>query len=217
MQQLYADLWQTRVENPFSDVMTHAYIILHTEGNILVYNTSHPDDIHAMEALGGLRLHCLSHRHEAGDSLQIINEKYHPQLCIDRLEASYITQRNVTVELTETTTLAKGFRAIPTPGHTSGGFSYVYSSPTGLTYLFTGDTFFQSHSRWSTFILTDQGGNAAHLAESLMTLRALQPGVVLCSAFVGDTSVVELTDEQWIQAIDTNLQQLKEQENQTET
>ncbi|WP_211826701.1 hypothetical protein [Kistimonas asteriae] len=205
MHQCYEDLWQTTVENPFSNVNTHAYLIRHDDGNILLYNTSNTDDIRAMEALGGVRLQCLSHRHEAGDSLRLINETYHPRLCIDRLEAPYITQRDVNLTLSGTTTLATNFVAIPTPGHTEGGFSYIYRSPTGLTYLFTGDTFFLSDAQWSTFVLTDQGGCPTRLAHSLMALRELQPDVVLCSASVGDMAIAEVSRAEWVDALNANI------------
>ncbi len=210
MQQCYEDLWQATLENPFSNVNTHAYLIRHDEGNILVYNTSNIDDIQAMGELGGVRLQCLSHRHEAGDSLQLINEAYHPRLCIDRLEAPYISQRDVSLTLTGITTLASGFIAIPTPGHTAGGFSYLYRSPTGLTYLLTGDTFFLSDSQWSTYVMVDQGGCSSRLAHSLMRLRELQPDVVLCSASVGEMAIGEVTRDEWTHAIDDNIHSLRE-------
>ncbi|GAA4650326.1 MBL fold metallo-hydrolase [Kistimonas scapharcae] len=210
MRQCYEDLWQTTLENPFSNVNTHAYLIRHDDGNILVYNTSNTDDIQAMAALGGVRLQCLSHRHEAGDSLRLINETYHPRLCVDRLEAPYINQRDISLALSGTTTLATNFVAMPTPGHTEGGFSYVYRSPTGLTYLFTGDTFFLSDAQWSTFVLADQGGCPSRLAHSLMALRELQPDVVLCSASVGDMAVAEVSGDDWTYAIDNNIHCLRD-------
>ena len=59
MKQLYDDLWQTQVENPFAGLNTHAYFLKCKEGNVLFYNTSHEDDIqeiivrrqHALEEL----------------------------------------------------------------------------------------------------------------------------------------------------------------------
>ncbi|WP_139348424.1 hypothetical protein [Dickeya dadantii] len=39
MKQIYPDLWQTRVEHPFSGVNSHAYLLVQDTGNILFYNS----------------------------------------------------------------------------------------------------------------------------------------------------------------------------------
>lgn len=52
MKQLYEDLWQTAMLNPFSGVNTHAYFLRCAEGNVLLYNTGHAAEIQHMAELG---------------------------------------------------------------------------------------------------------------------------------------------------------------------
>lgn len=211
MKQLYNDLWQTALEKPFSDLNTHAYLLQHPEGNILLYNTGLEGELGAIDALGGIDLQCLSHRHEDGASLNTLQNRFGHVLCADTLEAPYITHGAIAHKLTARSELRPGFTALPTPGHTDGGFSFYYPSPTGKTYLFTGDTLFQWNGRWSTLVLANEGGNQERLMESLRLLREIKPDVVLCSASVGDTSYVEVNEEDWQNAIDANLRRLRRQ------
>ena len=55
------------------------------------------------------------------------------------------------------------------------------------------------------------GGSEAALAESLLRLRDLKPDIVMSSAFVGDVSVVEVTGDEWAQAIDDNVSRLRKE------
>lgn len=54
MKQLYDDLWQTKLENPFSNVQSHAYFLQCIEGNVLIYNTGHTEEIKHMTELGSI-------------------------------------------------------------------------------------------------------------------------------------------------------------------
>jgi hypothetical protein len=58
MMQLYDDLWQTKLEIPFASVHTHAYYLRCTEGPVLLYHTSHADDIQSMAELGVSSISC---------------------------------------------------------------------------------------------------------------------------------------------------------------
>ena len=99
---------------------------------------------------------------------------------------------------------------LETPGHTSGSVSFVYQSPHGKTYLFTGDTFFQWNGRWTTLILNKAGGAIPALINSLHKLRDLKPNLVMSSGFVGEAGGPhEITVSEWRQAIDTEITRLK--------
>ncbi|MCG8426295.1 MAG: MBL fold metallo-hydrolase [Chromatiales bacterium] len=209
MKQLYDDLWQTTLEHPFADLNTHAYFLQRNEGNVLFYNTSNQDDIEAMSDMGGIIFQYLSHRHETGDSLSIIKERFKSQLCSDNLEEPHISRVcKVDTVFSDRQTHSSNIEVIPTPGHTDGGLCFYYQSPNGLRYLFTGDTFFQSNGHWETILIANDGGNKQKLVESLQILRDLQPDVVMCSASVGDVSVVEVTHDTWVESIDNNIGRL---------
>ena len=81
MKQIYEDLWQTRLETPFAGVQSHAYLLQGVEGNVLLYNTSHADEIQHIADLGGIQYQCLSHRDEAGESLPRIKNQFGSKLC----------------------------------------------------------------------------------------------------------------------------------------
>ena len=61
---------------------------------------------------------------------------------------------------------------IHTPGHTNGSICFLYRSPHGKSYLFSGDTIFQWDGEWSTLVLPHSGGSAGDLARSLAKLQA---------------------------------------------
>ena len=208
MKQLYDNLWQTCVEHPFPGLNTHAYFLQQGAGNLLFYNTSSMEELDEMAELGGVTCQYLSHRHESGPSLSIIKTKFKSKLCSSALEAPFIDGK-----VEEKISIQQGHRpnilVIPTPGHTSGSLCFYYAAHSGLKYLFSGDTFFQSNGQWNTLVFSDDGGSVPQLIKSLSLIRALKPDVVLSSASVGEVAVVEVTEHQWHEAIDANIRKLQ--------
>jgi hydroxyacylglutathione hydrolase len=150
MKQLYDDLWQTQVGNPFAGLNTHAYFLKGKEGNVIFCNTSHEDDIQEIAEPGGIKYQYLSHLDETGASLQSIKKLFGSALCCHIKEEPHIEPScPVDITFSEQTTHLGGIEVMPTPGDTDGSISFVYRSRHERTYLFTGDTFFQSKGRWS--------------------------------------------------------------------
>jgi hypothetical protein len=208
MKKLYDDLWQTSLEHPFAGLNAHAYFLQRGEGSVLFYNTSIAGDLEEISNLGGISFQYLSHRHESGNSLRTVKAMFDPKLCADVLEEPYIDSV-VDVVFSVRQHHSSTIEVIPTPGHTEGGLCFYYESHTGLRYLFTGDTLFQSNGEWGTLVLSGDGGSAEALVTSLSILGSLEPDVVLCSASLGDISVVEVTQQEWHKAIDTGIAGLK--------
>jgi energy-coupling factor transporter ATP-binding protein EcfA2 len=77
-------------------------------------------------------------------------------------------------------------------GHTDGSVCYIYHSPYGHTYSFTGGTFFQWDGRWTTFIIHSFGGSEDSAIQSLKKLRLVKP-----------------TYDEWVSAIDGEIDRLK--------
>ncbi len=207
MKKIFDDLSQTTLENPFSGLNTHAYFLQRSEGNVLFYNTGNLDDLEKISELGGISFQYLSHRHESGKSLSIIKSMFQSQLCADVLEVEFI-EAPVDVVFSSRQIHSSNIEVIPTPGHTNGGLCFYYPSPRGLNYLFTGDTLFQSNGIWGTLVFSGHGGNSEDLINSLLILRSLEPNVVLCSASVGEISVVEVTLKDWHDGIDSSIRRL---------
>lgn len=191
---------------------THAYFLRRPEGNVLFYNTGHDGDFSKIAELGGIQFQLLSHRDESGPSLNRIRDRFGSKLCCSALEAP-IVGKDATVDITfqQSDHHLGDVDVIHTPGHTSGSICFFYKSPHGKSYLFTGDTIFQSGGKWATLAFPRAGGSKAALAESLLRLRDLNPDIVMSSAFVGDVSVVEITGDEWAQAIDDHVSRLRQE------
>jgi len=210
MKQIYDDLWQTKREFPFGNVQSHAYFLQCIEANVLIYNTGHTEEIRHMTELGGIKYQYLSHRDETGASLQTIKDHFGSELCCHVKEEPSIAQScPVDIIFTGNVTHFSSIEVIHTPGHTDGSISFLYHSPSRYTYLFTGDTIFQSNGHWKTLVFPGAGGSADALTHSLLVYRELNPSVVLSSASGGnEKSFVEITEDEWKKDIDYVIQQL---------
>lgn len=191
---------------------THAYFLRKPEGNVLFYNTDNDGDLDQIAELGGIRFQLLSHRDESGPSLNRIKDRFGSRLCCSALEAAIIGKdAQVDMVFQSSDHQLGDIDIIHTPGHTVGSICFFYKSPHGKSYLFTGDTIFQSNGKWATLMFPKAGGSEAALAESLSRLRELKPDIVMCSAFVGDVSFVEVIGNEWAQAIDENVSRLRKE------
>ncbi|MGE1003717.1 MBL fold metallo-hydrolase [Ralstonia pseudosolanacearum] len=203
MQQLFPDLWQTRTEHPFHGVTSHAYLLTRPDGNILFYGTGVQEELQPIRDLGGIVRQYLSHRDEAGGALATIKQTFHSALCCHSLEAKAIGSYcpvDVTFDTHETH--LGNIEIIPTPGHTSGSTCFVYRSPHGKTYLFTGDTIYPDGQSWGTRVQLFAGGRKSDLKNSLGLLRDLQPDVVISSASVGRSPVQTMSTGEWSMIVD---------------
>ncbi|MFC6489339.1 MBL fold metallo-hydrolase [Nitratireductor sp. GCM10026969] len=97
--------------------------------------------------------------------------------------------------------LPAGVEAVPTPGHTVGSACYLYSSPHGRTYLFTGDTIWPARGSWTSATFEDDAKQSAYRS-SLGLLATLRPDVVL-SAISPDNTWAEISPDEWASATDT--------------
>ena len=209
MKQLQEDLWQSTIYS-MGTLNTHAYFLRRPEGNVLFYNTGNEGDLDQMAELGGIRFQLLSHRDESGPSLNRIKDRFGSRLCCSDVEAPIIgkdAQVDVTFQAEDHH--LGDIDIIHTPGHTAGSICFFYKSSYGKSYLFTGDTIFLSNAKWATLVFPKAGGSEVALAESLLRLRDFNPDIVMCSAFVGDVSVVEVIGDEWAQAIDDNVSRLR--------
>ena len=211
MKQLQEDLWQSTIHS-MGSLNTHAYFLRRPEENVLFYNTGNEGDFEEMAELGGLQFQLLSHRDESGPSLNRIKDRFGSKLCCSALEAS-IVGNDAPVDITFQVEDAHlgDIDIIHTPGHTEGSICFFYKSPYGKSYLFTGDTVFQLRAKWATLVFARAGGSKASLIESLGRLRDLKPDIVMSSAFIGDVSYVEVSGDEWAQAIDDNISRLRKE------
>jgi len=209
MQQLFPDLWQTQTEHPFHGVTSHAYLLTRREGNILFYGTGVLAELQLIKDLGGIVRQYLSHRDEAGPALATIRQMFGSALCCHKLEAKAVKSLcpiDVTFDARETH--LGNIEVIPTPGHTSGSTCFMYRSPYGKTYLFTGDSLFPKGQSWGTLMWPFSGGRESSLRASLGLLRELDPDVVIASACQGPTPVSMTSADEWHAIVDRAIERL---------
>jgi hydroxyacylglutathione hydrolase len=191
MRPIRADLWETRVDNPYPGLTTHAYLWTGgQDGNVLFYGTQTDADFDELAALGGVAHHYLSHRDEAGPMLSRIAERFGARLHAPVAELVEIGQHtHVDVPVGSRHLDANGIEVIPTPGHSPGSTCYLVPGTNGQRYLFTGDTIMLgSDGDWVAGYIPPIS-DAAPLADSLQLLAGLKPDLVISSAFPGDTAV----------------------------
>lgn len=199
-----ADLWETRTDTPFPGLTTHAYLWTSGGHNALFYCPATDADFAALDALGGVDDHYLSHQDEAGPMLARVADRFGSRLHAPAAEHETIGRhRAIDVPLSTRHVDDRGIEVLPTPGHTPGSTSYLVHGAEGR-YLFTGDTMFvAADGRWSTFVIPGIG-DAAAMTDSLHLLASLQPDVVISSAY-GARAVTVLDEGGWPACVEQAL------------
>ena len=132
MRQVLADLWETRTDSPFPGLTTHAY--LWTGRNALFYSTASDADFDAIEELGGVNDHYLSHRDEASPMLARIATRFGSRLHVPAAELAEIGKHaHIDVPMGSRHVDANGVEVIPTPGHSPGSTCYLVDGDDGNT------------------------------------------------------------------------------------
>ncbi|MGW0160013.1 MBL fold metallo-hydrolase [Mycobacterium sp. NPDC003323] len=191
MRQIRTDLWETRVDNPFPGLTTHAYLWTGAPaGNVLFYSTATADEFDEMSALGGVAHQYLSHRDEAGPQLARIKARFGSVLHAPAAEAADIGEHAaIDVPLSGRHVDGNGVEVIPTPGHSPGSTCYLVPGANGQSYLFTGDTVLLGEDgTWFAGYLPGHS-DAAALSSSLRVLGHERPDLVISSAFTGQSGV----------------------------
>ncbi|WP_241386637.1 MBL fold metallo-hydrolase [Rhodococcus sp. CH91] len=197
MRRVLPDVWETREDNPFPGLTTHAYLWT-GNGNVLFYSVAGDADFAELERLGGVTDQYLSHQDEAGPMLGRIAERFGSRLHAPAIESDRIGgHARIDVLLRNRHVDDNGVEIVPTPGHTPGSVCYLVPGSGGSRYLFTGDTLFTGASgRWRAGYI-DGMSDARDLAGSLRLLATLNPDVVISSAFAGESAVHRIDARQW--------------------
>ncbi len=214
MEQLEPDLWQTSPRAVADGVSTRAYLLTKPSGNLLIYNLGEDqdDDLDSIEELGGVSVQVLSHRDEASPALHRVRERFASRLGYHDADAGAIrdeAEADLRIAPGCDDPALSGVEVLHTPGHTPGSVTLRYESPHGKTYLFTGDTIVPVSGGWATAVYPELESDAGALVESLRGLRDQSADLLVSSAFVGETGVVELAPDAWCEAIDGRIDSLK--------
>lgn len=199
MTKIFDFLYRTESETPFFGYKTNAYLLLHEDGNILIYNYSKLGRyIEKIEELGGIKYHYLSHYHEYASNVGELNKKLGFKTYLSKLDSKLIS---VPEGLLDATTLDKdlvelheNFFAIFTPGHTEGSYSFVYKRA-GETLLFTGDTLFVGKDD-TLDITKTYSSNVSLMLRSIRKLGdQVLPSFIFPSGSLGSKQHIEIKDK----------------------
>jgi glyoxylase-like metal-dependent hydrolase (beta-lactamase superfamily II) len=159
------------------------YFLRRPEGNILLATKA---DIAGAEKdiakLGGVAHILLGDRHHAVPHTQALAERLGSGLTCSDVEAKALKAQGVAVAHTlpcRAAKLAPDFEIIPTPGHTPGALSYLWTHA-GQRRLFIGDTLVPVDGAWRYWV------TAPKRATMLDTVRALSKvkfDVILSNSF----------------------------------
>ncbi len=201
MLQIRSDLWETRQDNPFPGLKTHAYLWTGgPDGNVLFYSPQTDADFDALDRLGGVAHQYLSHRDEAGPMLSAVAERFGARLHAPAVELLDIGRHaHIHVPLAGRHVDTQGVEVIPTPGHTPGSTSYLVPGANGQTYLFTGDTIFLGADGHWTAGYIPPISDPEPLQHSLRVLGGLTPDLVISSAFAHESAVQVPGPRRWAQ------------------
>lgn len=210
MKRILSDLWESDVENPAPGLTTHAYLLIREPGNVLFYNTGHRHELDAMAELGGVAFQYLSHRDELGESLNRIHRRFGTRLGGHVSEGvEFARVRAPDILFTGRAVLPGDVEVLPTPGHSPGSVCFLVRGVEGRRYLFTGDTLYLNNGAFRPGFIDGLSDRDA-LARSLDSLRAIEPDVVLSSAFGGKAGFREIASpEEWTQGVDRALHALQ--------
>lgn len=209
MERVLPDLWHSEAEPLFGRAKTRAYLVETGGRPVLIYNTSQAAVLDKAEALGGGISHqFISHRHEAARNLATIRRRFGSSLVMDAEEARHVSRLAKVDVVVDRPTQVGPLLALPTPGHTRGGLSFLLTSEHGR-YLFTGDVLYVDGDTLSTRVFGGDGGDSGTLARTLEALKALEPDAVFSSAFVGEHSSMDVRGGVWSAEIERNLRRLR--------
>ena len=113
----------------------NSYFIRHPDGNWLIDSPKFIKPlVRRLEELGGVDFIFLTHRDDVADANRFA-EHFGAKRIIDRRELESQPDAEIVVEGDESTSFAKDFMVIPTPGHSEGHCCLLFAE----RFLFTGD------------------------------------------------------------------------------
>ena len=162
----------------------YTYLLRRDTGNIL-FNTK--ADLTAFEpelaSLGGVQHILLGDRHHAAPHSVAFSRRMRAPLTASTIEAKALQSKGVEVGKVmphERTKFSPDLEIIPTPGHTRGAFSYLWTNRK-KRYLFIGDTLVPESGQWQIYVTRP---NREMMLHTVNELAKLEFDVILSNSFV---------------------------------
>lgn len=159
------------------------YLLKRPDGNVL-FATKYDARPHAadIEALGGIDQSLLGDRHHALPATMKFAQGFGTVLTGSKVEAKVLAAAGVKVGRQlefERQSLGPDLEALPTPGHTRGAFSYLWTH-SGRRYLFIGDTLVPVDGVWQYWVTKP---NRAQMLMTIDALSRVEFDVILSNSF----------------------------------
>lgn len=182
IQEIFPSLHLVRTAAPDAKV-PYTYLLRRPAGNILLATKANlADDWDALSAYGPVSHILLGDRHHVGAASAALGAKLGVPLSATRVEA--LAARKPDLQIADILKdgryhLADDLEVIPTPGHTRGAVSYLWSNG-GRRFLFIGDTLVPIDGRWAFWVTRP---NRPLMRQTIDRLRDVPFDVILSNSF----------------------------------
>jgi len=140
------------------------------------------DALPDIAAAGGVSLILLGDRHQAAPETVTMAKRLGAPIIVSGIEAAVLKKRGIEIDTAlpyQPCQLAPDLEIIPTPGHTKGAFSYLWTSGE-RRFLFIGDTIVPVDGSWKYWV---SAPNRPEMRRTVETLAALPFDVILSNSF----------------------------------
>jgi len=159
------------------------YFIRRPAGNILLATKADMSDAEPdIAAAGGVSLILLGDRHHATPDTVTMARRLGARIIVSSIEATALKKQGVEIDTAlpyQPCQLAPDLDIIPTPGHTKGAFSYLWTSGE-RRFLFIGDTIVPVDGSWKYWVSPPRRPEMRRTIEKLAALRF---DVILSNSF----------------------------------
>jgi len=159
------------------------YLIKRAAGNILFATKADIKDAEPdIAAAGGVSLVLLGDRHQASPHTVAMARRLGAPIAASGIEAGVLKKLGIEIDTAlpyQPAELAPDLEIIPTPGHTKGAFSYLWTSGK-RRFLFVGDTIVPVNGSWQYWVSPPR---RAEMRRTIEKLSGLDFDVILSNSF----------------------------------
>jgi glyoxylase-like metal-dependent hydrolase (beta-lactamase superfamily II) len=158
----------------------------------------------AIEAAGGVSFILLGDRHHATPQTVTMARRLGARIIVSTIEAAALKKLGVAIDTAlpyQPCQLAPDLEIIPTPGHTKGAFSYLWTSGE-RRFLFIGDTLVPVDGAWKYWV---SPRSRSELRRTIEKLAALRFDVILSNSFAATPTGWLATPPQYRKAMFAEL------------
>ncbi len=182
MKEIFPSLYLIRPERP-EPKTPFTYLLRRAAGNLLFATKADVGHLApAFAGIGGLSRILLGDRHHALPHTEALARQMGAPLCCSAVEAAVLKKSGVHVDQPlplQRIRLAPDLEIIPTPGHTKGAFSYLWTHA-GRRFLFIGDTLVPVDGTWRYWVSSP---NRGQMRDTVRMLAGISFDVILSNSF----------------------------------